>query len=78
MNKLLLIFIAVIICSIGLSFIIINLNLLSIGYSFIDYIYYIFTHFSCNIFFIGIIILYITNKNRSMWSVIFVRLNTYT
>ena len=56
----------IILTSIGLNFIILNLNLLVINYTFIEYLIYIFTHFSCNIFFIGIILLYITNKNRSM------------
>ena len=42
---------------IGNVHIILNLNLLSIGYSFLDYICFIFTHVECVIFFIGIILL---------------------
>ncbi len=65
MNKLLLILLSIILCSLGLSFIIINLNLLAINYSILEYIIYILTHLSCNIFFIGIIILFIIKKSKS-------------
>jgi len=42
---------------IGNIFIFYNLNLLALGYSFIDYIYYVCTHVESLLFFIGIILL---------------------
>lgn len=41
----------------GLFFIIINLNLLVLGYSFAYFVYFIISNLFCNIFFIGILIL---------------------
>lgn len=43
--------------TIGLSYIIIYLNLLVMGFSFIDYLKYIFTRVECLLFFVGYIIL---------------------
>ena len=62
MNKLLLILLGIILTSIGLTFIILDLNLLVINYTYIEYFIYIFTHLSTLSFFIGIILLYIVLK----------------
>ena len=43
----------------GLFFILLNLNLLVIGYSFGKYLIYIFTHLETLCFFIGLLILII-------------------
>jgi len=48
---------ALIFSSLGLFFILINLNRFVIGYSFWQYIKFIFTNIECGVFFIGIIIL---------------------
>lgn len=44
-------------CIIGAFFIFINLNLLVIGSSYLDYFKFIFSNIECLLFFIGIIIL---------------------
>lgn len=57
MKYLLLYILSIMLISIGLLFIIINLNLLVIGYSFWKFVYFIIMRCECNIFFIGIILL---------------------
>jgi len=49
----------VILSIIGLTYIIIYLNLLVMGYTFFDYLKYIFTKLECLSFFIGYILLII-------------------
>lgn len=44
---------------IGMSYIITYLNLISLGYSYIDYLKFIFTRFECLITFIGLFIIII-------------------
>ena len=55
--KFLLLLLGIILTSMGLTFIILDLNLLIINYSILDYIIYIFTHLSTLLFFIGILII---------------------
>ena len=55
--KFLLLLLGIILTSVGLTFIILDLNLLIINYSILDYIIYIFTHLSTLLFFIGILII---------------------
>jgi len=62
MFKIFLLIIGIILSSVGLSFIILYLNLMVMNYSFIEYLIYILTHLSTNIFFIGIIIIYLSIK----------------
>lgn len=62
MNKFILVLFGIIIASIGLTFIILDLNLLVLHYSFLEYLLYIFTHLSTLSFFIGIIIIYLGIK----------------
>ena len=59
--KYLLLIAGVILSVIGLSYIIIYLNLLVMGYSLLDYVKYIFSNFYCLLFFIGyfLIIVYL-------------------
>lgn len=57
MNRIMLFILGLIMSSMGLSYIIMYLNLLVIGYSFIDYLIYIFTKLECIIFFVGYILL---------------------
>ena len=52
-------FLAILFISIGLFYIIINLNLLVIDYNFSQYLIYIFTHVECLLFFLGILLLLI-------------------
>lgn len=49
---------------IGLSFIVIYLNLLVMGYSFLDYVKYIFCKIECLIFFVGYLIVLIMLKGK--------------
>ena len=62
MNKLIINIISLIITTIGLIYIISYLNLLVIGYNILDYVYFIIREFECIMFFIGLIILIINNK----------------
>jgi len=50
-------FMGIFLSVVGLFFIVINLNLFIIGYSFWDYLYFVFTRFECLVFFLGIILL---------------------
>ena len=65
MKKLLLI-IGIILSTIGLTYIIIDLNLLIMGYTFFDYLKYIFTKIECILFFAGhfIIIILIYGRKK--------------
>ena len=62
MLKTMLIILGVLLTSIGLTCIILYLNLLVMGYSLIKYLIYIITHFWTLLFFIGIIMIYIGIK----------------
>ena len=48
---------SLVLTSFGLFFIIININLLNIGYSFWEYVKYIISKWECLTFFIGILLL---------------------
>ena len=58
LKKIVLLFTGILLCSYSLMFIIVYLNLLKMGYSFIEYLKYIFTHIECLIVVIGIIFIY--------------------
>lgn len=49
---------------IGLFFIILYLNLLVIGYSFFEFVYFIIRSIYCDLFFIGIILIILSLKKR--------------
>lgn len=50
--------------SYGLTFIIVYLNLLNMGYTLFGYIKYILTHFECLIIILGIILLYLSFERK--------------
>lgn len=54
----------VIMCSIGVTFIIIYLNLLNMGYSFWNYVNFIIRRLECLSFFIGIAMMYMSRFKR--------------
>lgn len=56
--KLLILLISVFLISLSITFDIIYLNLLTMGYSFIDYVNFIIRRWECLIFVLGIILLY--------------------
>ena len=58
LKKIVLLFTGILLCSYSLMFMIVYLNLLKMGYSFIEYLKYIFTHIECLIGVIGIIFIY--------------------
>ena len=62
MNRLLFTILGIILTSIGLTFIILDLNLVIINYTFLEYLIYIFTHLSSLLFLIGILIIYLSKK----------------
>lgn len=63
--KLIILFISVFLISLSITFDIIYLNLLTMGYSFIDYVNFIIRRWECLIFIFGVILLYfIMRKGR--------------
>jgi len=58
--KYLILLLEIIMTSIGLTFIIIYLNLLVMGYTFVEFLKYIFSRFECISFFVGYILIIIT------------------
>ena len=64
LNKIVIFLLGINICSISLMFMIIYLNLLRMNYTFIEYLKYIFTHFECLMFIIGLILIKISLKNE--------------
>lgn len=63
LKKIVLFSLGINICSISLMYIIIYLNLLKMGYSFIDYIKFILTRIECLSLIIGIILIKISLKS---------------
>ena len=56
--------------SYSLMFIIIYLNLLKMGFSFLDYLKYIFTRFECLMIFLGIILIYLSfRKEKKIYDI---------
>ena len=51
--------------ALGLTFIILYLNLLTIGYSFLEYVYFIIRKLECLIILVGILFIYITLRKRN-------------
>ena len=61
-KKILLCLTGIFLTSYSLMFIIVYLNLLNMGYSFIEYLKYIFTHIECLLIFLGILLIYISQR----------------
>lgn len=55
----------IILCSIGCMFIFLYLNLLTIGYSFFDFIKFISTKLECLLLVVGIILIINSKKGRT-------------
>ena len=58
MNKLIFLIIGVILSSVGLLFMILYLNLVCLGYSFLEYVKVISSSFECWLFIIGLLIIF--------------------
>ena len=64
MFNLLLFIIGFIFMVFGLFFIILYLNLLVIGYSFLEFVYFIIRSIYCDLFFVGIILIIISLERK--------------
>ena len=60
MYKILLFILSIICMSIGLFFIVLYLNLFTLGYSFFDFVKFIIMRVECLIFFLGLIFLFLS------------------
>lgn len=61
MNLLILV-LGIAVSSVGLMFIILYLNLLTLGYSFFEFVHFISTRFECLLFFLGLILIFFSMK----------------
>ena len=65
--------ISIILCSIGLFFTLLYLNLFTIGYTFLEYVYFIIRRVECNCFLIGLLLLLFTiKKGHVKWIIIMI------
>jgi hypothetical protein len=64
MNKFFLMLLGILLASLGLTFIILYLNLLTIGYNLIDYLRFIILNIYCLLFPIGMALIYFSTKNN--------------
>jgi len=62
MNRLLFTIMGIFLASFGLTFIILDLNLLVINYTVLEFLIYIFTHLSTLLFIVGLFIIYLSIK----------------
>ena len=67
MVKVILFILGVFLCSFGLLFDLLYLNLLSMGYSFLEYVKFIISRVECNALFIGIILLFFSLGGRNTY-----------
>ena len=63
-HKVIMFIIGVILCSYSVFFIIVYLNLLKMGYTFIDYLKLIVCSFECNIIILGIILICLSLRRK--------------
>lgn len=64
MGRLILFLIGMFFCSLGLSFIILYFNLMTMGYSFWNMVHFISKRFECQLFFLGILLMILSWKGR--------------
>ena len=64
MKKIILLGIGILFLAISLFFMILYLNLLTLGYSFFDYVHFINSRIECLIFYIGIILVIVGLKKK--------------
>lgn len=62
MKKFFFFILGIYLCSYGLTYIIIYLNLLSMGFSIVDYLKYLLVHAECLVIFLGIILILLAFK----------------
>ncbi|MGM9834290.1 MAG: hypothetical protein ACI31M_00735 [Bacilli bacterium] len=66
MKRIIFLILGIILSSIGLMFIVLYLNLLTIGYNFKDYVKFIISKMECILFLIGIIIIIVSLEGRKI------------
>lgn len=54
----------IVLASIGLFFIFLYVNLLIIGYSFWNFVYFIIRSVYCDLFFLGIVLIFISRERK--------------
>ncbi len=64
MYRILWFFLGMILCSIGLSFWILYLNLLTMGYSFWNFVYFISSRIECYLVLVGVVLMIISWKGK--------------
>ena len=62
MLRIMIFILGILACSIGLSFTILYLNLLTMGYSFFQYVHFIISTVECNCLLLGILLIYLSFK----------------
>lgn len=58
--KIMMFLLGILMASIGLSFIIIYLNLLNMGYNFYEYVNFIISKWECMIIFVGVLLIFLS------------------
>jgi len=77
MYKLFTLFLGIILTSVGLFFLILYLNLFTLGYSFFDFVKFIIRKPECWLFTIGLILLYLSLGRRIKSELFLRRTNKY-
>lgn len=63
-------FLGMILCSLGLSFSILYLNLMTMGYSFSSFVHFIISRVECNLFFVGIVMMLFSWKGKKIYELL--------
>ncbi len=58
--RIVLFFLGLLLCSLGLSFVIIYLNLLNMGYNFKEYVQFIISKWECLVMILGLFLIFIS------------------
>ncbi len=64
--------------TIGLFFIILYLNLLTLGYSFFEFVYFIIRSFYCDLFFIGLLLIYFSLEGCERFELLLRRFSKFS
>ncbi len=66
MEQMILFILSIICTSVGLFFCLLYLNLLTIGYTFSDFVYFIIRRIECDFLFVGIILFWFSMKRKGL------------
>lgn len=70
MNRLIMFILGVLLTSIGNMFLLIYLNLLTMGYSFLEYVNFIIRRYECYFSVIGLILIIIALKGKEIYGIL--------